>query len=229
MGLRDRLEQGAAKVGEQARAIADSERAQRAGESFRGFKSLLGDDEQQGAEAYLLALVRAVRRDEEDEEEERSRRDVYVHARKRRRRLGLLSFGAGPMAGVASRVADLYCEVAVVSDIAELHDLGLSDEEIAAQMLVMWTIVDELDLARGAMRSEPPLASILGAQLLEQLDIEETPQTKIELAKAIWQLHNLDAGDVKEVASGQPIRSVAFTGHRTKKLIKRAEAQLGVS
>jgi hypothetical protein len=227
MGLRDRLEQGAAKVGEGARAIADSEHAQRAGESFRGFKSMLGDDEQQSAEGYLLALVRAVRDDEE--EDERSRRDVYVTARKRRRRLGLLSFGAGPMAGVASRVADLYCEVAVVCDVAELHGLDLGDEEVAAQMLVMWSVIDDLDIARGAMRSEPPLAAILGAQLLEQLDIEETPQTKLELAKAIWQIHSVDAGDVKEAASGQPIRSVAFTGHRTKKLIKRAEAQLGVS
>jgi hypothetical protein len=63
-------------------------------ESFRGFQAMLVDDEQVlSIEAYLLALVRAVRSDERDEEQ--SKRDVYVGARKRRRRLGLISFGAG--------------------------------------------------------------------------------------------------------------------------------------
>jgi hypothetical protein len=58
--------------------------------------------------------------------------------------------------------------VAVVCDVADFYDLRLSDEQIGAQVLVLWS------------------------------------------------------------ASGQPIRSVAFTGHRVKKVIKRVETQLGV-
>lgn len=178
-------------------------------------------------EAYLVALVRAVRDDEV--EEGRSRRDVYLTARKRRRRLGLICLGTGPMAGVASQVADLYCETATVSDVADLHGLGLSDPQIAAQMLMLWSLIDDLDRAEAAIRSEPPLASLLADGAASRLDGE---LTKLSIAKLLWELRQLDVRGAiagKGKASGQPVRSVAFTGHRTKKLIKRAEAQLGVT
>jgi hypothetical protein len=182
-------------------------------------------------EAYLLALVRAVRSDEHDEEQ--SKRDVYVGARKRRRRLGLISFGAGPLVGVASRVADLYCEAATVCDVAGLHNLNLSDEQIAAHILVLWSIADDLGQAEGAVRGEPSVAEILEAKLLERSGITLPKKlTKLAVAKALWEFHQSDVRSTvtgaKRAASGQPIRSVAFTGHRTKKVIKKAEMQLGV-
>lgn len=80
-----------------------------------------------------MALVRAVRDD--DGGRERSSRDLYVRARKRRRRLGLAALGAGPMAGVASRIADLYCEAATFCDVVDIHELDLGDEQIAAHLL----------------------------------------------------------------------------------------------
>ena len=233
MGLRDQLEKQAARVGEQARAVAASELVRSAGESFRGFRAMLSDDERgQSIEAYLRALVRAVRDDERDEEQ--TSRDVYVRARKRRRRIGLICLGAGPMAGVASRVADLYCETATVCDVADLHGLGLGDEQVAAHMLVLWSIAADLVQAEGAMRGEPPVAEILGGKLFEYLGLElEAQPTKLGIAKAIWDVQRLDpfdvAGDAKKAVGGQPVRSVAFTGHHTKKVIKKAEAQLGVS
>jgi hypothetical protein len=114
MGLRERLErgleQGVVQVRDQTREIAASETVQNAGESFRGFRGMLADDGGSlKVEAYLVALVRAVRDDEHDED--RSRRDLYVRARKRRRRLGLISLGAGPMMGVASSttLASMSC------------------------------------------------------------------------------------------------------------------------
>jgi hypothetical protein len=232
MGLRDRLEEQASRIGDHARAVAASEQVRRAGESFRGFRAMLTDDErEQSIEVYLLALVQAVRDDERDEEQ--SSRDVYVTARKRRRRLGLISFGAGPMVGVASRLADLYCETATVCDVADLHGLDLSDEQIAAHMLVLWSIAEDFARADGAMRGEPPVAQILGGKLFEYLDLElEAQPTRSAIAKAIWQVQRLDpvdaADDAKKMVGGQPLRSVAFTGHRTKKVIKKAEAQLGV-
>jgi hypothetical protein len=161
-------------------------------------------------EGYLSALVRAVRDDERDEQQ--TSRDLYVRARKRRR-LGLISFGADPMVGVASRVADLYCETATVSDVTG-RSRRTSNEQ-----------------------GKPPVAKILGAKLTERaagyvaLAPEENP-TKLSIATTLWKVHRLDAGDVardaKDAIGGQPIRSVAFTGHRTKRVIKRAEAQLRV-
>lgn len=248
MGFRDRLGDQATRIGESARKAAASAPVQRAGESarkaaasapvgrveesFRGFRTLLADDGQiLSIEAYLLTLVRAVRNDERDEEQ--SKRDVYVGARKRRRRLGLASFAAGPWAGAASRVADLYCEAATVCDVANLHDQDLSDEQIAAHMLVLWSIMDDFEAAEKAMRGEPTVAKILGAKLLEFSGITLSEKlTKLTAAKALWEFHQVDIRGMvtgaKKAAGGQPIRSVAFTGHRTKKVIKKAEGQLGV-
>lgn len=247
MDFRKRLEQQATRLGETARRAAASEPGQkagrsarraiasapvqRAGESLRGFRSMLADDEQTiSIEAYLLTLVRAVRSDER--EEERSRRDVYVGARKRRRRLGLASFGAGPLAGVASRVADLYCEAATICDVADFHELDLSDTEIAAHLLVLWSIADDLEQAENAMQARPSVADLLGAKLVDPTGMT-LPATlsKPAIAKVLWEFHQLDMKDTVTTArisiSGQPIRSVAFTGHRTKKVIKKVERQLG--
>jgi hypothetical protein len=93
-----------------------------------------------------------------------------VKARKRRRRLGLVSFGAGPLVGVASQVADLYCETATVCDVVAIYDLDLTDERIAAHMLVLWEIVDDLDAADAAIAGAPSIASLLGGQLLSNAD-----------------------------------------------------------
>ncbi|HUC00228.1 MAG TPA: hypothetical protein VMS11_10415 [Solirubrobacterales bacterium] len=236
MGWRERLEsrveQGVAQAQSQARAIAASDTVQNASEGFRGFREMLADDGGPlKAEAYLLALVRAVR---EDEEEDRSQRDLYVRARKRRRRLGLISFGAGPMVGVASRVADLYCETATVCDVADFHDLGLDERQIGAQMLLFWSISDDLARAEAALRSEPPLVNLLTLKLAESSDVSlDGDLTRQSIVTALWEIQRMDltdkVADAKRAAKGEPIRSVAFTGHRTKKLIRKAEAQLGVN
>jgi hypothetical protein len=190
------------------------------------------DERDQSAESYLLMLVRAVRDDER--EEEQSNRDLYVRARKRRRRLGLIAFGAGPMAGAANRVSDLYCEVATFCDVADFHALELSDEQIAAHMLVLWSIVEDFPRAESVMRGEPPLVEVLKGKLSESLGLNlEVESTKASIAKGIWEIHRLNAADAvagaKEMAKGQRIRSVAFAGHHVKKVIGKAEAQLGVS
>jgi hypothetical protein len=141
------------------------------------------------------------------------------------------------MVGVASRVTDLYCETATVCDVADFHALDLRDEQIAAHMLVLWSITEDFERAEEAVQGKPPVAEILGSKLTERaagyvdLDLEENP-TKLSIATTLWKVHHLDAGgvarDAKDAVSGQPIRSVTFTGHRTKKVIRRAEVQLGV-
>lgn len=226
MGLMDRLEENAARLGENARKAAASAPLQRAGEGVRGIRAMLNDDEESlSVETFLLTLIRVVRDDEQAEE--RVARDVYVAARKRRRRLGLISFGAGPLVGVANQFADLYCETAVVCDVAALHDLNLSDERIGAHMLLLWGLADSLDTAHQAIVEErltPILASRLREMAAEQLPEE---LTKRSATKALWDARAA-LGDARKGATTGAVKTVVFTGHRTKKVIKKAEGQLGL-
>lgn len=228
MGLRDRLEENATRLGDSARKAAASAPGQLAGESFRGLRAIFSEDDEQSlsVERFLLVLVRAVHDDELDEG--RGARDIYVTARKRRRRLGLLSFGAGPLVGVVNQLADLYCETATVCDVAALHSLSLSDEQVGAHMLVLWGVTDSHDVAQSAMAGEPPVARLLATKLCGRTG-EQLPEmlTKRSVTKALWDVRHA-VGDTRKGVTTDAVRTVAFTGHRTKKVTKRVEAQLGV-
>ena len=204
MGLRDRL-----------RAPA---------EGFRGLRRLFADEDEKptSIERFLLALVRAVRDDEP--ELDQSARDVFEDARRRRRRLALVSFGAGPLVGVANQVADLYCDTATVCELVELHGLDLRDERVAAHMLVLWSATDSIDEAQAAIDGTgPPVAVILGGELSERVPERLTARTAV---KALWQARGA-VDDLRKGASSA-LGDVVFTGKRTKQLIARAERQLGV-
>jgi hypothetical protein len=229
MGWQGWLEGNATRLGEHARKTAPSAPVQQMSEGLRDLRAMLAEDDEQSLsiERFLLALVRAVRN--EGQGEEHAARDVYVTARKRRRRLGLMSFGAGPLVGVANQLADLFCETATVCDVAALHGKSLSDEQIGAHMLVLWGVVDDQDAAQNAMAGKPPVASIVAGKLRERA-VGQLPETltKRSATKALWDVRGT-IGDTGRGATTGAIRTVAFTGHRTKKVIKKAEAQLGVS
>lgn len=196
---------------------------------FRSLRAMfkVHDEPTLSVESFLVRLVQAVR---DEETQDRSGHDVYVTARKRRRKLGLIAFGTGPLfAGIANQVADLYCETAVVCEVASLHKLDLSDEEIAAHMLVLWSVSEDLSHARAAVRGDPPVAKILGAKLfaLAHEQFPENPTTR-SIVKGLWDVRGT-VGDSTEGSSNGSVRTVIFTGHRTKKVIRRAERQLGVS
>jgi len=179
-------------------------------------------------ENVLAALVDAVRADEH--EEDRSARDLFKTARSRRRRLGLLSFGAGPLVGVATHIVDLYCETATVCDLADLHSIALTEHDIAAHMLVLWGILDGVDEAEAVMTGTgtQSLASIIAGRIHGGA-AEHIPDklTKRAAIQALWDARHL-VDDAREVAGAGSVRGVVFTGHRTKQLIKKAELQLGV-
>jgi len=223
------LEEGATRLGEQARKTAAPASVQQMGAGLRDLRAMLAEDDvgSLSVERFLLVLVRTVR--SEEQSGERAARDVYVTARKRRRRLGLMSFGAGPLVGVANQFADLFCETATVCDVAALHGINVSDEQIGAHMLVLWGITDDQGAAQNAMAGNPPVANIL-AGMLQERAAEKLPETltKRSATKALWDVRGT-IGDARKGATTGAIRTVAFTGHRTKKVIKKAEAQLGVS
>lgn len=229
MGLRDRLEENARRLSEEGRKAVASTSAQRVEEGFRSLRELVGGNDEQAftIEGFLLALVRAVRN---DEREERLRaREVYTTSRKRRRRLGLMSFGTGPMIGVANQLSDLYCETAIICGVAEQYGLELGDEQLAAHMLVLWGIVGTFEEAERAMEGNPAVAGILARKLRDRLG-DHLPEnlTKRSAVKALWDMRS-SLEDGRKAGSSGAVRTVVFTGFHTKKVIKRVEAQLGVA
>lgn len=244
MGLRgkltERVDQAAKKaaatasraadeVGKVASSVADAGEEKQGGKisgAFAGLRGLArpGEEEPISAEAYLKRLVAAVRRD--DDEEDRTGRDVYLSAKRRRRKLGLLSLGTGPFAGVTSQVVDLYCDVAVLVDLSDLHQPGLSNSEIAAHAVLMWGFADSYERAAGAIASDPPLAELISKRLGnvagERMPDKTSPRS---IASAIWRART-DVAAVKKASVVGAVKGAAFTGRSTKKAIATIERQL---
>jgi hypothetical protein len=232
MGLRDRMEAASARLGDAAREAASAGLRRAPDEGFRSFRELFDDDDDQPAsiERFLLALVATVRDDET--EADRNARDVFETARRRRRGLGLVSFGTGPLVRVSNQVADLYCDTATVCDLAEVHRLGLSDEQIAAHMLVLWGVARSLDEATAAMGDATGVTIwvLLHRRALTG-DGDGPPaeeMSKRDAVKALWKAREA-ISDARDDARKGALSTVVFTGKHTKALIKQAELQLGVA
>src|SRR3954451_3335634 len=231
MGFRDRLGAGAGWLGDAGRDAASAGLRRAPDEGFKSFRELFDDedDEPVSIERFLLALVATVRDDET--EEDRTARDVFETARRRRRGLALVAFGTGPMVRVSNQVSDLYCDTATVCDLVEVHRLGLSDEQVAAHMLVLWTVAATLDDAGAAMADTSGLtiAVLLHRRMLSGDESGELPEkmSKFDAVKALWKAREAydDARDSRKGA----VSAVVFTGKNTKELIRRAELQLGVA
>src|SRR4051812_37514327 len=190
MGFRDRLGAGAGWLGDAARDAASAGLRRAPDEGFTSFRELFDDDDAEpvSIERFLLALVATVRDDET--EADRDARDVFETARRRRRGLGLVSFGTGPLVRVSNQVADLYCDTATVCDLAEVHRLGLSDEQIAAHMLLLWGVARRLDEATAAMGDATGVTIwvLLHRRMLtgdgDGPPVEE--MSKLDAVKALW-------------------------------------------
>jgi hypothetical protein len=103
-----------------------------------------------------------------------------------------------------------------VCDVAEFHDLDLSDQQIAANLPVLWSIAGDL------FRSS-----------LVQLGIEP-PQKLITatVTKALWELHQLDLPETvsktRETVSGDQESGVPVEGsRRTNRCSSRKELTCG--
>jgi hypothetical protein len=228
MGIRDRIAARATELGGAA-VEAAVVGAQHASARYRGLRAVFQDEERPVTiENVLAAIVAAVRADEH--EEDRSARDVFKTARSRRRRLGLLSFGTGPLVGVATHIVDLYCETATVCDLADLHSIDLTEHHVAAHMLVLWGILESLDEAKAVMTGtgSQSLSSIIGGRVHGGV-AEHVPErlTKRAAIQALWDARHL-VDDARKATGSGSVKGVVFTGHRTKQLIKKAELQLGV-
>ncbi|MGB1582551.1 MAG: hypothetical protein ACPHCI_02055 [Solirubrobacterales bacterium] len=172
-------------------------------------------------EDFIARTIQLVRND--DELRQLSDKDVLKASTKRRRRLGSLSIPGGPF---AMHAVDLYCDVATVCDLAERHKLNLTDEQIAAHMLVLWNVIPDLAAAQSAMhREEVTLTQHLSAAAVsgavesfpDQLTVRSTVNTIRKLREAV----------PDRLTPGRPrVRHTVLPRGRSKRFISDAEALL---
>jgi hypothetical protein len=239
MGWKDRMAAGAAKATELARDVADSapvakvldsEPVQNVTDTLAGLRAMFTDEEEREfiVERGLVALVRNVRDD--DDQEPLTDRDVEKAAKRRSKRARRTALLAGPAVGTANQIADLYCETATVCDLDRLHGLGLTDELVAAHMLVLWDVTPDLEVAQAAILGTGESVTTLLGKRFGETAAAHMPATdsKRDMLKALWKARGL-ANDARESVMGERnISGIVFAGKRVKEFIERAEAQLGV-
>ena len=239
MGLSDRVRAKALEAAGKARAVA----ADGAGRAVNHVKETIDartdgagprllallrmeDDQPITLEALVVLLVDAVHKDGEGRE--LTDRDVYKAAKRRYRRLGTVSIPSGPIGG---HLVNLYCEAATLCDIVELRAAPLTDEEIAAHLLVLWGAMPDTTSATAAIDGTG--LSVLAALSLRGRERLRLPPegltTKRAVIKTLWSLRGTGLrgaiDDVREAAT-PGIRENLFPGARVKAFIAEAGAQL---
>jgi hypothetical protein len=216
MGLRDRI----AGVGDRLKDEVDKAQ-DRVRDEITEF--VAGPDGSSSVEGFVLGLVRAARDD--DDADDATHKEVHRAARKRRRRLGIASFAAGPFAAVAGEATDLYSETATVCDLLDLHRLELTHAQVGGHMLVLWGVTDDAAAACAALDgSGRPIAELLATQVNAEYQAADSVPAKI---RVIWKNRDL-MGDLRERASSGAFTRVLRAGSHAKDLIERAERQLGI-
>jgi hypothetical protein len=182
---------------------------------------ILREDEQQlSVEAFLVLVVDAVNG---DGERTLSDEDVNRAARRRARVAGMIGmFGGKPGRGAAS----LFTEARLVCDVVDQHGLQLTDEEIAAHLLVLWKLSPDLEHAAAAIDgSGPSVARKLGSELAGDKRVDH--MSPKEALKALWRLRVLFDDDA--LPGSSKIRHVAMPKRRVDKITETIERQLGVA
>jgi hypothetical protein len=223
MSFKNRMVTRATGAAQAARDAA-SERL----DGFRAFRRLIErtPDEDPRFEAFLEGLVRAVRDDELPED--RTEKDVEKTANKRRRRLGATAFATGPLVGATTQLVDLYCDTATMCDVASHRGHELTDAQVAAHMLVLWSVADDFDqaIAAFARDSDGGVTALLSRRLSAYAGTYQPERwTTVGLIKATWNARGL-LGDARQRLTTGPVRGVIRPGKQTRDLIRRVDLQL---
>jgi len=239
VALSDRLRAKASEAAEKAKSVATDNAARAVttareklesrsdGAGPRLLALLRMDDERPiTLEALVVLLVDAVHSDGEGRE--LSDRDVFKAAKRRYRRLGTVSLPTGPLGG---HVVSLYCETATLCDVVELRGVSLTEEEIAAHLLVLWGAIADTTSATAAIDGSG--LSVLATLALRgkgRLGLPpEGLATKRAVITTLWKLRGTGLrgalDDAREAATPS-IRENLFPGARVKAFIAQAHAQL---
>lgn len=190
-----------------------------------GLRSLRAGREDQPLtiEAIATSLIDAVR---EDHPRQLSDSDVKKAAKRRQRLAGGVGMFAGP-AGVY--IAGLYSEAEILCDVADRHQLALTDEALAAHLLVLWSVVPDLAAATAAIDGTGmSVAGHLGNRLRDEITGGQAEaMSKKDAVLAIWRLRSA-VKDSPFLDRASP-RDVLLPGSRVADVIEAAERQLGVA
>jgi hypothetical protein len=236
MGFRDRLTALAETVADEARARTTDAVQDARGHATRGARWLADRDPSASArlklmadenarlsvEAFLVLLLDTMNADDDDDTP--TAKQVERAGRRRARRAGIVGIWGGP-AGLC--LASLYSEAMLVCDIVDRHDLDLTDEQIAAHLLVLWGLSPNLDSATAAIEGTGPSVAeqVLGDRVLDDKPITELRPK--DAVMVLWRMRQLM--DPDELPGTTKMRHFALPKRRVRRVTQDVEAQLGVS
>jgi len=164
-------------------------------------------------EAMVLVFIDTVRRDNADERPT-SRAEVIAAYRGREHILKWIS-RLGLWGAAAGYLSTLYSEAAILCDVSDAAELGLSREELGATVLLLWGVMDDFDYALGAIREEPDksVVTYLKARLPGG-EVTANEMTKREVVGLLWKVRSLRKGKADR------------GGYTVEAMIDRAEGRL---
>lgn len=221
--LKDRAQEAARKVAESdqamvARQLTASQMA-KLGPHLREVIDL-DDDRPVTPETLLMRVVAAVH---DDDEVELSFKDLRGTGKRNER----LTAAAGMIGGgVGCVIADLYAEAALFWMLADCFDLDLSDEAVAAHLLVAWGALPDPVVARAVM--DPRQEATIAAEASKRCQVEAVSMlTKRDSVATLWRLRS----GLARVPIFDPstLHDLFFAGRALQQRLDTAALQLGLS
>jgi hypothetical protein len=152
-------------------------------------------------EGVLVALVHVLRQEEPG----------GGNARKRARRMGAISGLAGMLGQLPAEALQLVEETRAAIDIAAVRAPQRGDEQLAADLLVLWGLVDDVPTAEAITSRQRPLLAYLTEKYSDQVR-EAIPEkwTPIATLKFLWKMRELR--NVRDVMPGGIVRNIPVVG-----------------
>lgn len=218
MGIRDRFEK---RVTNAATHIADKgiNAVNSTIDAGARIKALADNpDQPMTIEALILVLVETVR-SENNGNRPTSRDEVKAFYATRQKVIAWLS-KVGPLGAAGGSLAALYNDAAILCDVADINHLNLSQDDLAAHVLVQWRIMPNHARGLAAMRTAAgeSVADYLKARLPTG-DTAENPDrmSKREVVVLLWKLRSRRTAKVRNGVS------------QVEAMIQAAEEQLGTA
>lgn|GEM_PF-6737419 len=159
-------------------------------------KALTDDpDESITIESMVLVFVDAVR-DESHGERPGSRAEV-IAAYKGRQRLTKWISRLGLWGAAAGSLSTLYSEAAILCDVADAAQVGLSREQLGARILLLWGVMPDFEEALAALNREGgrSVAASLKARLPAGFSADNPERmSKRQVVALLWKLRGLRKG-----------------------------------
>jgi hypothetical protein len=152
-------------------------------------------------EGVLVALVHVLRQEEPG----------GGNARKRARRMGAISGLAGMLGQLPAEALQLVEETRAAIDIAAQRAPQRGDAQLAADLLVLWGLVDDLPTAEAITSRQRPLLGYLTEKYSDKVR-EAIPEkwTPIATLKFLWKMRELR--NVRDVMPGGIVRNIPVVG-----------------